>query len=139
MEQYIVKEDDGTKSIFIFVPNFLSSENLIKMKQELDNIDDWKTTTKFDSVTVQRKQKWFQTNNKPFGKNWKYNYERWQPNNYSDYLLNFQTYIQESVDMLTEKDNSINKPSINSLLINYYETGNNCIAAHQDDKGSFGL
>ncbi len=46
MEQYIIKENDGNDSIFIFVPNFLDCKDLIKMKQELNQINYWKITTK---------------------------------------------------------------------------------------------
>lgn len=139
MEQYIIKENDGNDSIFILVPNFLDSKNLTKMKSELRNIDDWKITAKYDKTTIQRKQKWYQVDNKPFGKNWKKSYDRWKPNNYSEYLLKFQNNMQNIINEIIDGNDSISKPKINSLLINYYEDGNNCITAHQDDKGSFGL
>ena len=139
MEQYIIKEENGKDSVFIFVPNFLDSKDLVKMKKELNDINDWKITAKYDKVTIQRKQKWYQTNNKPFGKNWKHAHDRWQPNKYSDYLLNFQDNMQSNINQIIKGNDSIIKPNINSLLINYYENGNNCITAHQDDRGSFGI
>ena len=67
MEHYIVKEDNGKDSVFIFVPNFLEGEELSKMKNELLGIDDWKVTTKYDKKTIQRKQKWYQIDNQSFG------------------------------------------------------------------------
>ena len=139
MEHYIVEEDNGKNSVFIFVPNFLEGKELSKMKTELLGIDDWKVTTKYDKKTIQRKQKWYQIDNQSFGKNWKEHHEQWRSHIYSEYLQSFQNKIQESVITIMSKYDDISNISFDSLLINYYENGNNCIAAHQDDKSSFGL
>ena len=139
MEHYIIEEDNGNNSVFILVPNFLDTEELSEMKNELNEIDDWKITTKYDKITIQRKQKWYQNENKSFGKNWKEHHEQWRSHQYSEYLKKFQDKIENSVSSLIDEYNYIDKPIFDSLLINYYENGNNCITAHQDDKGSFGL
>lgn len=140
MEQYITEETDG-KSFFFFIPNILNEKELTILKEELNKINDWKITTKFDNITIQRKQKWYQLNNKNFGKEWKVFHDKWQSNSYTEYLLHLQNKIQDYVDKLLVNlpNKEIHKPNINSLLINYYENGNNCIAPHRDDKGSFGL
>ena len=134
MEQYITEENEG-KSFFIFIPNFLNKKELLTLKNELNEIDDWKITTKYDNITVQRKQKWYQLNNKTFGKNWKVTHDKWKSNNYTKHLLDLQNKIQDYVNNLS----CVQKTNVNSLLINYYENGNNCIAPHRDDAGSFGL
>ena len=140
MEKYIVCEDNGDKSIFIFIPNFLDSENLRKIKKEISDIDDWKITTKYDGKTLQRKQKWYQTENKSFGKNWIHEYSQWKSNNYSEYLLEFQDLIQRQINNTINSigDPNIIEPRFNSLLLNYYDNGNNFIAPHKDDINSFG-
>jgi alkylated DNA repair dioxygenase AlkB len=138
MEQYIIEEDKCSNSVFMFVPNFLPEPDLNLIRSELDSIDDWKHTTKYDRTRIQRKQKWYQLENKSFGKNWRLNYEQWKSHPYSENLLNFQNLVQEKVvNLLTDIPN-VAKPKFNSLLINYYETGDNYIVPHQDDKNSFG-
>ena len=104
MEHYIINEDNGDKSVFIFIPNFLNDENLSKIKNEIDSIDDWRITTKYDGTTIQRKQKWHQIDNKDFGKNWKHDYDQWKSNSYSQYLLEFQNMIQRSIDSIITSD-----------------------------------
>ncbi len=138
MEHYIIDEDNGDKSIFFLVHNFLDETELNNMRRELDGINDWKITTRYDNVSIQRKQRWYNLNNQSFGKDWKYQHDRWISHSYSDYLLDFQNKMQNEINEISKIDKSIVKPNFNSLLINYYENGNNCITAHQDDKGSFG-
>ena len=139
MEQYIIEEEKSSNTVFIFVPNFLENSELVKIKKELESIDDWKYTTKFDGTRIQRKQKWYQTENKSFGKNWKLDYDQWKSHTYSDYMLNFQNITQEKIKNIVKDIPNIRSPNFNSLLINYYESGDNHIAPHQDDKNSFGL
>lgn len=138
MEKYIIKEEKSSDTILIFIPNFLNNLQIVEIKKELDSMTDWKHTTKFDGTRIQRKQKWYQTENKSFGKNWKKNYDQWKSHQYSDYLKNFQNMIQDKIRVLIKDIENIPKANFNSLLINYYETGDNHIVPHQDDKSSFG-
>tara|TARA_B100000161_G_C33541497_1_gene410877 strand:- start:25 stop:681 length:657 start_codon:yes stop_codon:yes gene_type:complete len=138
MQQYIIDEEKSSDTVFIFIPNFLENTELNKIRKELDSINDWKHTTKFDGTRIQRKQKWYQTENKSFGKNWKLDYEQWKSHNYSEYLLDFQSMVQNRIKNIVKDIPNIEEPNFNSLLINYYETGDNHIVPHQDDKNSFG-
>ena len=139
MEKYIIEEENSNNTVFIFVPNFLKEKELDDIKKNLESIDDWKYTTKFDGNRIQRKQKWYQTENKSFGKKWKLDYEQWKSHIYSEYLLDFQNIVKDRISNLLKDINNIKNPDFNSLLINYYETGDNHIAPHQDDKNSFGI
>ena len=124
MEKYIIKEEKSSDTILIFIPNFLNNLQIVEIKKELDSMTDWKHTTKFDGTRIQRKQKWYQTENKSFGKNWKKNYDQWKSHQYSDYLKNFQNMIQDKIRVLIKDIENIPKANFNSLLINYYETIN---------------
>ena len=104
MENYIIDEDNGNKSIFFLVHNFLDETELGNMKRELDSINDWKITTRYDNVSIQRKQRWYNLNNQSFGKDWKYQHDRWISHQYSDYLLDFQNKMQNEINEISKID-----------------------------------
>ena len=138
MKIYNIKETKTLNSIFIIKENFLNLNELTTIKYNLKNINDWKITNKYNSDKIQRLQKWYQIDNLSFGKDWKILNEQWKSNKYDDYLLELQIKIQNQVNKLYNYFDM--KPSqFNSLLINYYQDGNNGIAPHRDDPGSFGL
>ena len=46
--------------------------------------------------------------------------------------------MQKYIDNFLKNNIEINKPNINSILINYYQNGDNQIGFHKDNKKSFG-
>ena len=138
MKIYNIDEKYTPNSIFIIEDNFLNLNELATIKYNLKNINDWKITNKYNSDKIQRLQKWYQIDNLSFGKNWKIMNNQWKSNKYDDYLLGLQTKIQNKVSKLYDIFD-IEPSQFNSLLINYYQDGNNSISPHRDDAGSFGL
>ena len=53
-------------------------------------------------------------------------------------MLNLQNLIQSEIPKHIEK-NKYSNTNYNSILINYYENGNNLIPPHRDSVESFGL
>ena len=138
MEKHVINKNKDTSSIFIYIPNFLNKNNKTKIVNELENYNDWKVGYNYTGDTITRRQKWYQTNNESFCKNWKHKFDRWEPNEYTSNLLDLQKNVNDYVCSILGSDLSIKKPNYNSILINYYENGNNFITAHQDSKESFG-
>tara|TARA_B100000524_G_scaffold88021_1_gene41075 strand:+ start:3226 stop:3894 length:669 start_codon:yes stop_codon:yes gene_type:complete len=139
MNIYNVKEENSSDSLFIIIDNFLDKNELDKLKDKLRNISDWKTTKKYNGKGIKRLQKWYQINNLNFGKNWVVENEQWKSNKYENYLLELQTLMQNKINNFYQKYNYIEKSKFNSILINYYQNGNQGIAPHKDDPESFGL
>ena len=135
MEKYIIDDQDG-QSLFIYIPNFLNYEYYQKIKIYLNNTNDWKGGLSYNNTSIKRKQKWFHKNNQYFCKKWKNRQPRWESHKYNDLLLNVQNIVEDMVQKILP--NNIKKPKYNSILINYYENGNQIIPPHQDSKESFG-
>jgi len=138
MKNIIIPEVNNQLSGFTYIPNFLSTQYADIIRYELDKIEDWKIGYNYQKNAIQRKQKWYQTSNQSFCKKWKVKHDRWESHVYTDTLLNLQKYLESSILNILPKHNSIQIPKFNSLLINYYQDGNNFIAPHQDSKESFG-
>ena len=131
----IIKEKNDQDTFFKYIPNFLDKNTHKNLTNYLISINDWKSGTSNHGNTIKRKQKWFQKNGYYFCKQWSNTYDRWKSHSYDNTLLNIQNLIQkECNNFLTE----ISVPNINSILINYYENGNNEIAFHKDNLLSFG-
>ena len=138
MEKYIIDEDDG-QSIFIYIPNILDEKNYNKTRHYLQNINDWKCGKSYNNTFIKRKQKWFQKDNQYFCKKWKIKQDRWKSHDYNEILLNLQNIVQSEILKHIKKNKNIQIPNYNSILINYYENGNNLIPPHRDSVDSFGL
>jgi alkylated DNA repair dioxygenase AlkB len=140
MQKYIINENENEKSIIIYIPNILNKNLYNKIKNELDNIDDWKIGKTYDGKKIKRKQKWYQENNYPFCKSWNKQYDRWKSNPYTENLLQFQKHIQITINKILYNfdKNYIQLPNYDSLLINFYENELEHITPHQDSKESFG-
>lgn len=138
MEKYIIDEDDG-QSIFIYIPNILNEEIYNNTKNYLQNIDDWKCGKSYNNTFIKRKQKWFQKDNQYFCKKWKIKQDRWKSHDYNEVLFNLQNIVQKEIRKHIFKSKNIQIPNYNSILINYYENGNNLIPPHRDSVDSFGL
>lgn len=139
MEKHVVNEKDNQKTVFIYIPNFLDDSHNKKIRKELDNYNDWKIGYNYQGNMITRKQKWYQTNNESFCKTWRKKYDRWQPNPYTENLLYLQEHVETYIKYILNNDKYVSIPKYNSILINYYEDGNNFITAHQDSKESFGV
>ena len=141
MQKYIINENKNEKSIIIYIPNILKKKTYDEIKNELDNINDWKIGKTYDGKKIKRKQKWYQINNYPFCKSWNKQYDRWKSNPYTENLLQFQKHIQITINkiLFNFNKNYIQLPKYDSLLINYYENGLEHITPHQDSKESFGI
>lgn len=131
----ILPEKNDQHTLFKYIPNFLDQKTLQNITQYLKHTNDWKSGTSNHGNLIKRKQKWYQSDGQYFCKNWSERYDRWKSHQYDNTLLNIQDIIQKECDnYLTE----INVPNINSILINYYESGDNEIAFHKDNQISFG-
>jgi alkylated DNA repair dioxygenase AlkB len=138
MQNIIIPEVNNQLSGFTYIPNFFSKEYADIIRDELDKTDGWKIGFNYQKNKVQRKQKWFQIDNQSFCKNWKVQYDRWESHLYTDTLLKLQNDLELNIQNFLPKHKSVQIPKFNSLLINYYQDGNNFIAPHQDSKESFG-
>lgn len=138
MQKHVINERNSDRTVFIYIPNFLEKDKKQNIVSELESYNDWKVGYNYQGKLITRKQKWYQTNNQSFCKDWKNKFDRWEPNPYTDNLTTLQSYVETYINKIIKTDNYINKPKYNSLLINYYEDGNNFITAHQDSIKSFG-
>ena len=138
MQKHVINEKNNDKTIFIYIPNFLNENKRQNIVSELESYDDWRIGYNYQGNLITRKQKWYQTDNQPFCKNWKYKFDRWESNPYTDNLTLLQTHVESYINEFLKHEKYINKANYNGLLINYYEDGNNFITAHQDSVESFG-
>jgi len=134
----IIKEDNNDISVLTYIPNFFTSDEVTSIKTELDNIDEWKESLTYDGTKIQRKQKWYQKDNQPFCNKWQVQHDKWQSHNYTPFLTKLQEDLENNITKYLLNHKSIQQPKFNSLLINYYQNGDNFIAPHQDNKFSFG-
>lgn len=123
--------------VFLYLENVLEKDLLTNLREWLDEIK-YKNGYSIAGKQIPRQQIWFQENNKYFCENWKNRYDRWQSEDYTDFLKNIQDKIQEKVYLAIEKYPEIQKPIINSCLINKYRTGRDSIPPHRDCLDSFG-
>ena len=133
MQKIVINEDNGDKSILIYIPNFYDKNKCSLIKDYLESIDDWKSAKKSNNK-ICRKQKWYHLSKKDFCSKWSKKYSRWESHNYCDFLLKLQFEINKKVHEFIPDS----KTFFNSLLINYYPDGNYNITPHQDTCKSFG-
>ena len=116
------------KSIFIYKPNFQSDK-------EIDILRDYLDSLSFKKGECSRKQLWFQKDKRYFCENWYKKYDRWVSEEvYSDTLLE----LEKKINILLDSYPEIYNPTLNSCLINKYNSGNDYIKHHQDSSCSFG-
>ena len=105
-------QDKETK--ILYEPVFLYLENVLE-KDILSNLREWLDKIKYKNgysiagKQIPRQQIWFQENNKYFCENWKNRYDRWQSEDYTEFLKNIQDKIQEKVYLAIEKYPEIQK------------------------------
>jgi alkylated DNA repair dioxygenase AlkB len=138
-----IKETDNTHSIFIMIDHFLTTEEIARHHELLNDVNDWKGGTFFGNG-MPRLQKWFQDDNKYFSKNWHtQTHERWMSQNADEWLMNLRQKVQTKVDEIFDNEidkkfNGCNRPTLNSSLINFYRDGKDTIRYHRDDEKVFG-
>jgi hypothetical protein len=99
-----IKETDNTHSIFIMIDHFLTSVEIARHHELLNDVNDWKGGTFFGNG-MPRLQKWFQDDNKYFSKNWHtQTHERWMAQNADDWLLDLRKKVQTKVDEIFDKE-----------------------------------
>ena len=136
MKLTIVKEVDDTDSIFLYIDNFIEPEEIIKLKNKLDNLD-FIPNYNYTETKIIRYQKWYQNDNKYFCNKWKTKFERWEANNYFKELTEFQRLITKKIKALGLENLGISIPEFNSCLINKY-LADHYIRAHRDTDKAFG-
>ena len=131
------KEENNEYSFIKYIPNFINEDTTSIIHQELINEEYTIGKTDYNSE-IPRVQKWMHNNNLPFSLSWKKQYDRWQPRKYSKEIKKIQDNI---LNMYLENNSlpeGVNKPEINSSLINKYRSGNDSIAFHRDNLPEFG-
>lgn len=136
MKLTIVKEIDDTDSVFVYIDNFITDMETIKLKNILDKLD-FIPNYNYSDTKIIRYQKWYQNDNKYFCNKWKTKFKRWEANSYFKELTEFQTLITEKIKGLGLENLGINIPEFNSCLINKY-LQNHYIRAHRDTDNAFG-
>ena len=136
----VVHEINGEKSLFYYIPNFLTTKEYTILKK-------WLESNKFikgncvSGKEIPREQLWYQEEGKYFCKKWNHKYDRWTSNTYEEELEIIQNKIKnfsKNIKQLTDSE-LIKIPNINSCLINKYRSGNDSIKPHRDTSESFGI
>jgi len=125
MNKKVFKETDGSESVFIHIPHYLSTTEKDEILKNTKNIS-WDTGRVKKGNIMPRKMKWFTEThiNYQFGKS---------PLTYLDYP-DWLTNLQNKITM--DYSDLIDYP-LNSTLINYYENGSNSVSWHTDDETIF--
>jgi hypothetical protein len=142
IETYITKEKDDTYSIIIYIKNVIDETMHNAVLKNLANIkdNDWRTGF-VGEHQIRRLQRWHHHDNKIFCDKWINSYDRWNPIEYDEWLVEFERYIEDNVeklvgDIITKfKGNSL---KFNSVLVNKYVNGTHFIHAHRDSETIFG-
>lgn len=141
MDNVILNKLEPTEgnSFIALYENAIQPEQQLEYIEWLDNMKDFVGgTTSFG--TIPRKQKWYEMNGNYFSKTWKDQLNpRWTSNKYDKTLIKLQEYIQSQIPIFDlEGIKTLQRPVINSCLINKYEGGNNSIRPHRDNQTTFG-
>ena len=136
----VIHEINGEKSLFYYVPNFLTQNEYIVLKEWLDTKQFIKGYC-VSGKEIPREQLWYQENGEYFCKRWNQKYERWISNPYEEEIGKIQNKIKDfSKDINKLCDSEFVKiPNINSCLINKYRNRNDSIKPHRDTSDSFGI
>ena len=133
---YSFKEDNGETSFIYYEPNVILSKTHVDIFTWLESMEDFKSGHIYGQE-ISRLQKWYQSDNQYFSKEWIKEYDRWKSHDYCDTLLHYQSMIQNITTNICKK-NGIKIPNINSCLINKYLNGDNLIKKHSDNQTTFG-
>ncbi len=126
------EENDGSFSIIIYIKGFHTFTDIIEKLEE----EPWESG-EIKGNQINRVQRWYHQDGEDFGSHWKKSFPRWQSKEYSDWLLDLETDIQNHVNTILE-EYGLEKVSFNSVLINKYRNGQDAFMAHKDDERIFG-
>lgn len=135
---FVYDEDDGRKSIFIYLPKWVEKTLVKDLLAELDATKD---------------NEWFQ--GRGIGGNKTPRLVRWHEDDYLSYrfsgetvkaskwtptVLRLKAVIADKVpDLLAKYADYDTHQDLNSVLINKYRTENDSVSAHSDDEPAFSL
>lgn len=134
----IIQEPNEEISLFMYIPNILSNDKIKEIEIWLKDKTYRKGATSWNK-SINREQLWFQKDNKYFCNQWSKRYPRWESNLYETFLQNLQNDIQHNLANLNLDYKSVQRPIINSCLINKYTDENDSIKPHRDTKFTFGI
>ena len=132
----VIEVEPDEKTIMIYLPNFFETYDV---KTRLFELEGWrgKSTIDVKRWAPPRLQRWSHLDFRPFHSKWSPSLDRWQPVEYEDWLLEFQTRVQADVELLGLQY-GFTIPKINSVLINHYSDAKSSIHLHQDCIPEFG-
>ena len=133
MAKIITKYNDDEVSNFLYFDNFFDNiyyELIFNWLKTLNYISGIKK----NNEKIDRDQIWFDNNNNYFCKQWIEKQDRWQPHIYTNELIDIQNKIKEK---LNKKHLGL-VIDFDTCLINKYDTGEDIISPHKDNKFSFG-
>jgi len=134
----IIKEPNYSNSVFIYIKNFLSTQEYQSILMWLDRSDDFKCNPNYTNTGYSRLQKWYNVSGEFFCPKWKNRPEMWKSFSYNDKLIEIQNKVQTFLKSSQLSEYGIQIPTINSCLINKYRDGNDYIRPHRDTDKSFG-
>lgn len=138
MKCKIIKEQNYSDSIFIYIPNILTNNEQVYLLNWLDSQHNFKANPKYTNKGYSRFQKWFQIDKRFFCEKWSKHPAIWNSFEYNQTLLTLQNHIVKIVKKLNLEKYGVKIPNINSCLINKYRDGNDYIKPHRDTDLSFG-
>ena len=98
-----IKEDNNKLSYVGYIKDFISAPKQQDIFEWLENMNDFKSGMTTFGKEIPRLQKWYQSDNKYFAKEWKVKYNRWESCQYDDYLLD----LQQNVNIFFNKELNI--------------------------------
>lgn len=132
----IIPEKDGGYSIIIYIEDFLEENKYKTYLHHINTINDWKSGDR-DGHVINRLQKWYHIDKQPFSQNWRYEWPRWSPHNYDEWIYNIQHNVETKIQDIKENLHYHHKQylnnTFNSALFNYYRNGEDAIGRHRDD------
>ena len=136
MKLNIVREQNDSDSIFIYIPNFVTNNDTKKLREAIKYIS-LVPNYNYSETKIIRYQKWYQLNGSYFCGKWKTKFKRWESNPYFEELNEFQNLVTKKLSNLGLEHLGIDIPQFNSCLINKY-LQNNYIREHRDTDKAFG-
>lgn len=139
MRSYNILEKNDEKSLFYYESNFLDNNRYKELYKWLQN-KNYKEGHCISGKEIPRLQLWYHEKKKYFCNTWKVHYSRWESEEYDDFLKSLQNEINIKVSCILDEFNmeNLQKPNLNSCLVNLYRDGNDSIKPHQDTSLSFG-
>ena len=142
MSEVITKYDGNEVSNFLYFDNFFNNEYYKSIFKWLETLN-YISGIKKNNEKIDRDQIWFDNNNNYFCKLWTQKQDRWKPHKYPNKLSEIENKIKDKLHTLEKKNNNNNNDNnnnynFNTCLINKYNSGEDIISPHKDNKFSFG-